>query len=387
MDPAEYVSERFGRVRVPPGRWSFPTYAPEPLPRALELSAETVIALSEADTALGRLAGVGRLLPDPHLLVRPYITREALASSRIEGTQASLSDVYQAAAEGGSPEGSDVREVENYIRAMDEGLRLLPQLPISGRLVRMIHEVLMAGVRGRELTPGEFRTSPNWIGSSDDRPETAVFVPPAVEDMKPALADWERFVNGDHKLPPLVACALMHYQFETIHPFLDGNGRLGRLLIVFYLVEQGRLPQPLLYVSPYFEDRRSEYYNHLQAVRQRGEIQEWLRFFLAAVATQANDAVERAERLVDTRERYRQELAGTRSRVGEVIDMMFLTPVLTTGAVAQRLGVTVQAALNYIRDLERRRWLRELVIKGRGGRTYWLATEVFEILNQRAVNG
>lgn len=387
MDPGLYTDTSFGRVVIPPGRWSFPAFIPAPMPRRLELEPDTLLALSEADTALGRLAGAGRLLPDPHLLVRPYITREALASSRIEGTQASLSDVYQAAAEGGGPEGSDVKEVENYIRAMDEGLRLLEQLPISSRLVREIHAVLLAGVRGVERTPGEFRTTPNWIGSSDDGPETAVFVPPSVDEMKEAIADWERFVNGDHKLPPLVACALMHYQFETIHPFLDGNGRLGRLLIVFYLVEQQRLPQPLLYVSPYLEGRRSRYYELLQAVRQRGEIQKWLRFFLTAVAVQATDAVERADRLMDLREKYRRALSGVRSRVVEVIDMMFVSPVLTTSAIARQLGVSGQAALNYIRDLERRGWLEELSVKGRGGRTYWLATEVFSILDQRSLNG
>jgi Fic family protein len=350
----------------------------------LQLTAETVLALSDADTALGRLAGAGRLLPDPHLLARPYVTREALASSRIEGTQASLSDVYQAAAEGGSREDSDVREVENYIAAMDEGLRLLPTLPISGRLLQAIHTVLMQGVRGREKTPGEFRRSPNWIGAADDRPENAIFVPPPVAEMHRSLADWERFANGDHSLPPLIACALLHYQFETIHPFLDGNGRLGRLLIVFYLMEQQRLSQPLLYVSPYFEARRADYYDRLQAVRERGEIQEWLQFFLRAVTTQATDAIERAEVLVDLRERYRLSLAGSRTRVAEVVDLMLLTPVVTTRLVADRLGVTPQAALNYINEFAERGWLQQLPTRGRGGRIYWLAAEVFAVLDAPA---
>lgn len=382
MDATRFVSERFGRVVTPPGRWTFPTFIPHPIPRSLALDGPTVLALSEADSALGRLAGAGRLLPDPHLLARPYITREALASSRIEGTQASLSDVYQAAAEGGSKEGSDVREVENYISAMDEGLAALATLPISARLVRRIHAVLMEGVRGRERTPGEFRRTPNWIGGADDRPETATFVPPPVDEMNVALTDWEQFVNGDHGLPPLIACALLHYQFETIHPFLDGNGRLGRLLIVFFLVEQGRLPQPLLYVSPYFEAHRSEYYDRLQAVREQGDIEGWLQFFLRAVAAQATDAVARAERLVDTREKYRQALAGTRSRIGEVVDMMLITPVLTTGLVARRLDVSGQSALTYIRELEGRGWLRELAHTGPGGRHYWIATEIFALLNE-----
>lgn len=382
MDPSKFVSDRFGRVVTEPGAWSFPAFVPAALPRQLELSYDTVLALSEADAALGRLAGAGRLLPDPHLLVRPYVTREALASSRIEGTQASLSDVYQAAAQGGGAPGSDVKEVENYVAAMDEGLRLLTELPLSGRLVRQIHEVLMHGVRGVERTPGEFRRTPNWISAADDHPEHAVFVPPLVEEMEKAIADWERFVNGDHQLPPLVACGLMHYQFETIHPFLDGNGRLGRLLIVFFLVQQERLPDPLLYVSPYFEQRRSEYYERLQAVRERGEIQEWLCFFLRAVAVQAADAVDRAERLVDIRERYRRDLAGSRSRVRDVVDLLFAQPVVSTKVVADELGVSVQAALNYIRELERLGWLDVLPLRGPGGRTYWIAGELFDVLEE-----
>ncbi|MBA2729960.1 MAG: Fic family protein [Actinomycetota bacterium] len=384
MDRSRFTSEAFGRVIVPAGPWPFPSYVPAALPRRLQLTAETVLALSDADTALGRLAGAGRLLPDPHLLARPYVTREALASSRIEGTQASLSDVYQAAAEGGSREDSDVREVENYIAAMDEGLRLLATLPISGRLLQAIHAVLMRGVRGRENTPGEFRRSPNWICAADDRPENAIFVPPPVEEMHRSLADWERFANGDHSLPPLIACALLHYQFETIHPFLDGNGRLGRLLIVFYLMEQQRLTQPLLYVSPYFEARRPDYYDRLQAIRERGEVQEWLQFFLRAVTTQATDAIDRAEVLVDLRERYRQSLAGSRTRVAEVVDLMLLTPVVTTRLVADRLAVTPQAALNYINELAERGWLQQLPTRGRGGRIYWLAAEVFAVLEAPA---
>lgn len=202
-----------------------------------------------------------------------------MASSRIEGTQASLSDVYQAPAQGGGAPGSDVKEVENDVAAMDEGAA--------------------AANRTAPTTPHSCLPSPKrW---------------------RKAIADWERFVNGDHQLPPLVACGLLHYQFETIHPFLDGNGRLGRLLLVF-LLQQERLPDPLLYVSPYFEQRRSEYYERLQAVRERDEIQEWLCFFLRAVAVQAGDAADRAERLVDIRERYRRDLAGSRSRVRDVVD-------------------------------------------------------------------
>jgi Fic family protein len=333
-------------------------------------------------TALGRLAGVGRLLRDPHLLVRPYVTREALASSRIEGTQASLSEVFQAVASGGSSPDSNVREVENYIQAMETGLRLLETLPISSRVLRTIHETLLQDVRGRGRRPGEFRDTPVWIGSPTDTPENATYVPPLAAEMHEALADWERFANEAPRIPMLVRCALLHYQFETIHPFLDGNGRLGRLLIVFFLMQQGRLPAPLLYISSYLEDHRPEYYERLQAVRERGELQEWIQFFLTAVAAQAEDAVERAEQLVDLRERYRLGLAGSRSRAAEVVDLIMENPIISSHTIQHRMHVTNQGAHNLILQLERRGWIERLGRFGRGGRQFWLAPEVFNALNQ-----
>ena len=350
MDPTSFSASTLGTVVKTPGAHGFHTFVPAALPRRFSLGDQTVLLLSEADRALGRLAGAGRLLPNPHLLVRPYVAREALASSRIEGTQASLSDVFDATALG--DETGQVREVTNYIRALERGLTELARLPISMRLLCSIHEELLRGVRGQERLPGEVRRSPNWIGSPDNRPETAIFVPPPVDEMHRALTDWERFIHEDVPIPPLVKCALLHYQFETIHPFLDGNGRLGRLLIVFYMVEQDLLPDPLLYISAYFEAHRSDYYDRLQAVRERGEVEEWTQFFLRAVAVQAGDAIRRAERLADLREQYRQAAARTRSRAGEVVDLVFENPVLTTNFVAHRLDVTPQGALNLIRRLE-----------------------------------
>jgi Fic family protein len=381
MQPEDFKALHIGRPKKGIGRWGFWYFAPRPLPRVLDLTTETVMALSNADTALGRLAGAGRLLRDPHLLVRPYVTREALASSRIEGTQASLSDVFQAAATGGSSPDSNVREVENYIRAMGTGLELLETLPMSNRVLRTIHETPLQDVRGRERRPGEFRDRPVWIGSPTDTPENATYVPPLPDEMHDALRDWELFANEELRMPMLVRCALLHYQFETIHPFLDGNGRLGRLLIVFFLIQQGRLPAPLLYISSYLEDHRPEYYERLQAVRERGEVQEWIQFFLTAVAAQAEDAVTRAEQLVDLRERYRSELSGSRSRAAEVVELIMENPFITTYAIRQRLQVTTQGALNLIRQLERRGLLERLGSFGRGGRNLWLAREVFMVLN------
>jgi Fic family protein len=383
----DFQAPHIGRPKKGLGRWGFWYFDPALMPRELDLTTDTVLALSAADTALGRLAGVGRLLRDPHLLVRPYVTREALASSRIEGTQASLSDVFRAVASGGSAPESSVREVENYIRAMERGLELLARYPMSLRVIRTIHETLMQDVRGRERRPGELRETPVWLGSPTDAPDNATFVPPLPDEMQKALRDWELFANDSPKMPLLVQCALLHYQFETIHPFLDGNGRVGRLLIVFFLVQQGRLPAPLLYISAYLEEHRREYYDRLQAVRERGELQEWIQFFLTAVAAQAEDAVNRAEQLVDLRERYRAALAGSRSRAAEVVELMIENPILSSLVLQRRLQITNQGALNLIRQLERRGWIRRLGKFGRGGRTHWLAEEVFMVLNRARAEG
>jgi len=356
-------------------------YRPRPLSRSTELRTDTVLLLSDADRALGRLAGAGRLLPNPHLLLQPYIAREALASSRIEGTQASLSDVFDAQARN-RPHGP-VREVTNYIQALEHGLSRLATLPVSRRLLCEVHEILLADVRGHERRPGEVRSSQNWIGSPDNRIETAVFVPPPVDDMQRSLGDLEQFIHDDTPIPPLVKIALVHYQFETIHPFLDGNGRLGRLLIVFLLVEQGLLPQPLLYLSAYLERRRSDYYDRLQAVRERGEMHEWLAFFLSGVTEQATDAVNRAERLVDLRETYRQRLVGDRSSAIEVVDLVFQNPVLTTTRIAQSLDTSLQSALNHVRRLESEGLVAEVPgIRGRSKR--WISREIYDVLEPDA---
>jgi cell filamentation protein, protein adenylyltransferase len=378
MDPKSFADHKMGRPIKGPGRHGFYSYHPKPLPRSLQLDEYTVKLLSEADNALGRLAGAGRLLRNPHLLVTPYILKEAVASSRIEGTQASISDVFDASAIGGQAS-EPIREVQNYVAALNEGLELLESLPPSLRLVRTIHKTLLTDVRGSERMPGEFRKTPNWIGSPDDRPDTAVFVPPPVDEMTKALSDWEKFIHDDTDMPELVRCALLHYQFETIHPFLDGNGRVGRLLIVFYLVWRGRLPHPLLYVSSFFETHRSDYYDYLQAVRERGAVDDWLRFFLSAVAEQATDAVDRAERLADVREHYRDRLAGSRSRAHEIVDLLFENPYLTIRGVVTRLGVTHPGAANLIRQLEDANVLTE-VDPAKFGRKRWVALEIRDII-------
>lgn len=258
MNPEDFRASPSGTViRSVSGFWAF---VPNPLPPALEWTDELAQALSDADRALGALAGLSNALPNPHLLVRPFVRREAVLSSRIEGTQASLTDLYAFEAKQlpllDAP--ADVREVFNYVDALEYGLKRLEALPVSLRLIRELHARLMQGVRGEPMTPGEFRRSPNWIGPFGSTLETAPFVPPPPLEMEQALAEFEKFLHTESTLPPLVRLGLIHYQFEAIHPFLDGNGRVGRLLISLLLGAWELLPEPLLNLSVYFERQRQQ---------------------------------------------------------------------------------------------------------------------------------
>jgi Fic family protein len=380
VDPDRYAETPFGAARQTIGPHGYVAYFPKPIPRELTISRDNLMRIADAEAALGRLAGTGRLLPDPHLLVRPYLRREAVASTRIEGTQASLVDVFDAEASE-QPLGADVEEVVNYVRAMEIGLQRLETLPLSTRLIREMHAVILAGVRGRERQPGELRTTQNWLGPPGATIDTAPFVPPPPTEVGDLLTDLERFIHEQPLLPPLVQAALLHYQFETIHPFLDGNGRLGRLLIVFFLVVRDRLPEPLLCLSPYFEARREQYYDALQAVRERGDVDSWVELFLEAVSTQAVDAVLRAERLVDLRERYRTSLrTTTRGAATQLAELTIEQPVLTTRVVEERLGITRPAALKALRHLEE---VGILVAAPEGPRRQlrWRADEVLSVLS------
>lgn len=380
VDPSRFTTTPFGRVAKQPGdRHAFWYFAPAPIPRDLHLEPATIRVLSEADAALGRLAGFGYLVRDPELLVGPYLRAEAIASTRIEGTRTSLDEVLRSEVSG-HPDNADTEEVWQYVSAARLGMRLLSGLPLTQRLIKMVHAELLDGVRGRERLPGQFRTSPVWVGSSDDNPETAEYVPPPVEAVPELMADLERFMNEGGEYPTLVRAALAHYQFETIHPFLDGNGRVGRLLVSFFLMQEGRLDQPILYLSGYLEDRRMEYYARLQAVRERGEIQEWLRFFLTAVKKQADDGATRARLLVQKREEYLAEAATSRARLAAIADMVFKNPVTTVAAVQEVTGLTNQGARNLIGEAERRGWLRKAAAIS--GRHYWLAEEVYSIIEQ-----
>lgn len=381
MDADRYRDTAFGRARRRPGSHGCVAYYPEPIPRRIDVSPANLMRLADAEAALGRLAGAGRLLTDPQVLVGPYLRREAVASTRIEGTQASLAEVYDAEAVD-QPLNADIEEVVNYLHAMEAGLGRLQTLPVSTRLLREMHAVILAGVRGRERQPGELRSTQNWVGAPGATIETATFVPPPPDQVGPLLDDLERFVHEEPQIPPLLQSALLHYQFETIHPFLDGNGRLGRLLIVFFLVVRNRLPEPLLYLSPYFERRRDQYYAALQAVRERGDIDGWLAFFLDAVAVQSTDAVVRAERLTDLKERYRLLVrAATRGAANRLVDLAFEHPVLTANIVERRLAITRPAALAALRQLAELEILRAGP-PGPRRQLRWRAQAILDVLTE-----
>lgn len=377
MDSHDFVDSEFGRPgrSAGPAHLSHTVYLPKPVPRSIQLDEQTTALLSEADRALGRLAGSGRRLKNPFVVANLYVRREAVSSTRIEGTQATLDDLYEA--ETGGAVGADVQEVINYVGALFEGLDAVASEAITVDLVRRLHVTLMAGVRGEDKQPGEIRKGPNWIGSND--PATARFVPPPHTELDSGLADWESFLAEDLVMPPLIRCAMMHYQFETLHPFLDGNGRLGRLLIILYLLREGHLPAPLLYLSTYFEQHKQDYYDALQGVREKGDAQTWMRYFLTAIAAQANDAFTRSERLVDVGEDYRARLAGSRSRAHELVDVLLASPWITTQQARDALGITNTGASNILRQLEREGILRALPrVPGRSNR--WVAHEAMAAL-------
>jgi Fic family protein len=323
-------------------------FEPTPLPPdpPIEFAGELLAVLSQADQALGRLDGTAGILPNPDLFVAMYVRQEAVLSSQIEGTQASLADVLAFEAEEDGPGEGDVEEVVNYVAAMNHGLRRLQEFPLSLRLIREIHERLMRGVRGQERQPGEFRNTQNWIGGSGSTLATATFVPPPPLVMRDALANLEQFLH-EPALPCLVHAALAHAQFETIHPFLDGNGRVGRLLITFLLCHGGVLSRPLLYLSHYFKRRRQEYYDRLQAVRVDGRWEEWLLFFLRGVADVAVEAQATAAKILALRERHRIQLASEGRASGNLLralDRLFEHPIVTVRTLERELDVNYATA-------------------------------------------
>jgi len=380
MDLADFSeSQRRFVAKQPTDYFAF---IPPGLPPAVSFGPELVSALSAADRNLGLLAGAGEWLPNPHLLIRPFIRREAVLSSRIEGTQASVADLVLFEASPNATDSPDVHEVANYVRALELGVREDRPLPISQRLIRELHEALMTGVRGAHLTPGEFRTSQNWIGPPGCTLNEATFVPPPPDEMRVALDSFEKYLHQADDLPPLIRLAVIHYQFEGIHPFLDGNGRVGRLLTSLLLHEWRLLPQPLLYLSAYFEKTRPQYYALLLRVSVNGGWEEWIRYFLRGVAEQAADVIERARRLFALREEYRAALHSARSSALplKLVDYLFEQPAITVGLARSVLEVTPRAARLNVVKLEEAGIIEEYTQRARN--RIYVAREILDLLRE-----
>ncbi len=361
------------------------TFVPNPLPVQIEYDRDLISILSRADSSLGMLAGIGQLLPNPHLLINPYIRREAVLSSRIEGTMASLSDLFLYEITGREPNDyMRIREVRNYVHATEKSLRALKKGMITRDLIRKAHRSLLYRVRGEDRSPGSFRKTQNWIGAVGSEIEDAVFVPPPWEEVPRLLLDLEDFMRNPSKhMPLLVQCALVHYQFETIHPFLDGNGRIGRLLITLFLDNRKLLPQPLLYLSAYLEKNKEEYGDRLTAVREKSDYNGWLRFFLKGVSVQAEDAIGNVEQIMSLQREYQERLRKMKSTTNamRLADSLFRNPYTTITNAGQYLHVTFPTAQKTIKMLEEAGILNEISERKRN--RIFMAKELMRILEPR----
>ena len=380
MDPSQFTTDSPGElVKTVEGVWAF---VPDPLPPRFDIGLATVNKLSSADLALGELKGLGQMLPNAQLLINPFLRREAVLSSRIEGTIASLDQLILFEVEPSRESGnSDVGEVANYVSAMEYGLRRLEELPVSLRLIRELHEKLLTGVRGQDKSPGEFRQTQNAIGQHGRPVAEARYIPPPVTQMTQALSDFELFIHDPSDLPFLVQLALVHYQFEAIHPFLDGNGRIGRLLLSLLLCEKGYLSQPLLYLSGFLEKNRDRYIDSLLRVSQEGDWVGWVDFFLDGVAEQSNDVIQRSGLLLDLRQQYRERAQTARASALPLllVDGLFRSPAVTISIAEQLLGVTYVSAQRSIERLVGLGILEE--ITGQQRNRVYLATGILEIIN------
>ena len=308
----------------------YKSFVPSPLPPdpPIQIDAEMFQLLSDADRKLGRLDGITEILPNPQLFVNMYVLKEAVLSSQIEGTQASLSDVLGKVEDDND---IDIGEVSNYAEAMYYGLERLESFPMSLRLIREIHARLLKTGRGSDRSPGEFRSTQNWIGPPGCTLSNAIFIPPAPADMVKSLSDLELYFHDDTVLPVLIKIALIHAQFETIHPFLDGNGRVGRLLITFWLCQQRVLNQPLLYLSYYFKENRSEYYNRLMAVRYEGDWEGWIKFFLKGIAEVSDEATSTAKEIINLKKQCEDDLnqRNASANMQKMVDYIFESPIFS----------------------------------------------------------
>jgi Fic family protein len=381
MNPADFKQPKSGKLIPTIQGFAF---VPAPLPPDLIDLAPLVPLLTRATRALGELSGIGRTLQNPLLLIRPFMRREAVASSKIEGTVTTLTELFLFEVDQEkSPAPADAREVLNYVRALEFALDKLHELPISSRLIKGAHEILLRHVqphRGAAIVPGEFRKDQNWIGAR--LIENARYVPPPPIEAENAMSDLEKYINSiDDTLPILVQLALIHYQFEAIHPFPDGNGRVGRLLIPLILCERKEISQPLLYLSTYFEKNYDEYIDRMLTVSQLGLWSSWIEFFLNGVEEACSDAFNRAQTLLDLQQTYRQKIQRARSSalLGRLIDMLFEHPAISIPYTADKLGISYNAAKNNIDVLVG----HKILTMGRGDLRpkYYFAQEIMSVMN------
>lgn len=349
----------------------YKAFIPNPLPPnpPLNIDSETIEILSKADTALGRLSGMSEALPNPDLFVAMYVRKEAVLSSQIEGTEASLEDVLEYESES-RPKTlpNDVAEVVNYVKAMNHGLSRMKELPLSLRLIKEMHAELMKGVRGQEKTPGEFRKTQNWIGPKGCTLTNARFVPPPPHDMIRAMGDLEKYMHSKFGYPLLIECGLMHAQFETIHPFLDGNGRIGRLLITFFLCHEEILKKPLLYLSHYFKANRMEYYDRLMGVREDAGFELWIKFFLRGVKEVAEEACQASYKIIGLRDSDRKKIAEVYKESSKAVlfhEKMFTRPIVSIKDIADLMNTTFPTANDVCNKLIKLGMLKEITGKER----------------------
>jgi Fic family protein len=338
-------------------------YIPNPLPPKLTYDEEMIRLLSEANCLVGELIGTGETLPNPYLLIAPYTQREAISSSQIEGTQASLDDLllFEAGVTG-QTNLSDIQEVRNYIKALEHGIKLLQKLPISTRFLTSVHAILMKGVRGSHARPGEIRTSQNWIGPPGCTLKEATYVPPPPREMNENLSALEKYLHSDPKDPVLIQCAYVHYQFEAIHPFLDGTGRVGRLLIAFLMIEREIISKPILYLSSFFQKHRSEYYARLLEVSQKAAWNDWVKFFLRGVCVQARSAISDAKRLQKLHDRLLGQVHSEKKMpetAAKIVEELFLNPMVSISVLSKKWRLPYNSVKHGIERLIKMRVLEE----------------------------
>ena len=356
-------------------------FIPKPLPPTINFDQKLALAISKAERTVGKLSGVGLQLLNANLLIMPYLRKEALSSSRIEGTRISLSDLLLSEAKGTEEQMPDALEVANYIRAVNFALEKIKDEPIDLELIKEIHRILMQGVRGKDKSPGQYRQIQNWIGPPNCKVQEANFVPPGPKEIIPLMEGMINYLNQDDGMPLLLKCALMHYQFETIHPFSDGNGRIGRALITLYLCKKKIIIKPLLYISGYFEAHKREYTSLLLKTNKDGKFEEWIFFFLEALMIQSEDALQRAIKIQELREEYRKKTQSQSqsNNLLKLIDELFKNPYVRITTIETLLGVTYPTAKRLVETLVTLNILKPNDSSQRN--KIYFAHEIFDIIN------